>query len=541
MRQPSAMYVLRRLIKLPRLAKTRLPEQMGAAIAFFVVVILFFVALAGWRAWEERKAELEKAQITTANLARSTAQHMQDAIKVADALLTGVVDRVQGQDLDQMQRKRLRPLLERYVREFPQLHAVVLLDERGGYLVGSQDAPANLNNSDRAYFQYHLSRADAKTHISSPLRSRATGDWIVPISKRFEHPDGRFAGVALVTISMDYFHALYRDIDIGPRGVIFVAFEDGTLLTRHPFREEVIGIRVPNSIINPTNFSSRPAGSFEARSRIDGVDRLYSFRYLDNYPLVATVGLSREDALAGWRTDMLAYGMSLIAMSVILGFLGWRLIGAIRAGLHSEKHLIETHASLKRMNRTLESMALQDALTGIANRRQFDSVLAAEYKRAIRTELPLAVMMIDVDYFKQFNDIYGHPEGDRCLRQLSEILTRTLARAGDLTARYGGEEFAVLLPNTELGNAEMLAQRLCHAVEAVGIPHQASPFGRVTVSVGVSSFAPGVAVAHRMTHQEDLVNAADQALYIAKRNGRNQVCATDRNVSSLFAAEDETA
>jgi diguanylate cyclase (GGDEF)-like protein len=514
---------------------------MVAAIAFVVVVILFFVALAGWRAWEERRAELERVQTTTANLARSTAQHMQDAIKVADALLTGVVDRVENQGFGEAQSGRMRPLLESYVREFPQLHGIVLLDEKGSYLVGSQDAPANLNNSDLAYFQYHLAQEEAKTHIGNPVRSRTTGDWIVPISKRFEHPDGRFAGVALATISMDYFHAFYRDIEIGPRGVIFVAFGDGTLLTRHPLREEVLGIRLPNPIINPANFSLRPAGSFEARSRIDGVERLYGFRYLDNYPLVATVGLSRDDALAGWRTDMLAYGAGLIAMSLVLGFLGWRLIGAIRAGLHYEKHLIETHASLKRMNRTLESMALQDALTGIANRRQFDSVLAAEYNRAIRTELPLSVMMIDVDYFKQFNDIYGHPEGDRCLRQLSEVLNRTLARAGDLAARYGGEEFAVLLPNTELGNAEMLAQRLCHAVELVGIPHRGSPFGKVTVSVGVSSFAPGVAAAHRMTHQEDLVHAADQALYIAKRNGRNQVCATDRNVSSLFAAEDDPA
>src|SRR5690606_2223593 len=215
-----------------------------------------------------------------------------------------------------------------------------------------------------------------------------------------------------------YFRNFHRDFDIGENGVMFVAFEDGVLLTRHPFRDNVIGRRMPQSVVTPANFPVRPSGSFTARSGVDGIERIYSYRYLADYPLVASVGLARGEVLAEWRTAMLTYATGLLLMLMIMGLLGWRLLDAIRAGLRSEKDLVETHASLKRMNRRLESMALQDALTGVANRRQFDTLLASEYKRALRTGLPLTVMMVDADYFKQFNDLYGHPEGDSCLRQI---------------------------------------------------------------------------------------------------------------------------
>ncbi len=513
---------------------------MGAAVTFVGVVFLLFAALAGWRAWEEYKSELEQAQIATTNLSRSLSQHMQDAIKVADTLLTGVVERVETEGLHDHSLDRMERLFERVVAETPQLHGLFLFDAEGYYIVSSFGILPMQSNDDLPYFQHHLSSQDRKVFVGPPVRSRTTSDWTVTVSKRLEDGNGNFAGVALATIHMDYFRSFHKDFEIGQNGVMFVAFEDGVLLTRHPFRENVIGLRTRQSIVTPANFPTRPTGSFTAHSGVDGVERIYSYRYLDDYPLVAAVGLSRYEVLAKWRTSMLIYAIGLLVMALIMGLLGWRLLIAIRAGLHSEKNLIETHASLKRMNRMLESMALQDALTGIANRRQFDTVLEAEYKRAMRSRLPLAVMMVDADYFKQFNDIYGHPEGDKCLRQIGQTLTRTLARAGDLAARYGGEEFAVLLPNTDLANAELLAQRLCQTIEQLEIPHSGSPFGKVTVSIGVATLIPNNPNAHQMQHQQDLMNAADQALYIAKGNGRNQVCATDRHVSSLFPAEDES-
>lgn len=534
------MQTLRRSLTQLRLTRSRLPKQMGAAVAFVSVAFLCFALLAGWWAWNARSAELEQARVAGANLARSLAQHTEDTLRLADTVLTGIVDRAEAGNASKEDYHRLQTLFRRYVEDARQLNGLMLFDEKGYYRVSSHETMPAETNEDRAYFQHHRNNPGKEAYVGPPVKSRSTGNWIVTVSKRIDDQNGRFAGVALATIKMDHFRNFHRDFDIGSRGVMFVSFENGVILTRRPFKEEVIGIRINNSIVTTQNFATRPTGSFGARSNIDGVERLYSYRYLDNYPLVAVIGFSRDDVLAKWRTSMMMYGAGLVGLALLLGYMGWRLLDTIRLALQSEKNLMETHASLKRVNRTLESMALQDSLTGLANRRQFDTLLSTEYKRSLRTGMPLSVMMLDIDHFKQFNDVYGHPEGDRCLKQVSDTLSRSLARAGDLVARYGGEEFSILLPNTELGAAEMLAQRVCAAIENLGIPHSGSPLGRVTASIGVASLMPGAGIAQQMAHQGDLVHAADQALYIAKRNGRNQVCATDRKVSSLFETEDDT-
>lgn len=522
-----------------RAARARVPKQLRAAITFIAVAFLSFAGLAGWRAWEERQTELAQTQVAAANLARSLVQHTEDTVRLADTLLTGIVERAETLAGDDDALARLHLLFQRHISETPQLEGLFLFDAKGHYLASSFPSMPSVRNLDRAYFQHHMHYPDRNAYVGPPVKSRTTGDWVVTISKRIDHMDGRFAGVALATFKMDYFISFQQDFDIGPGGVMLIALEDGRILTRRPFDETVIGTPVEDSLINPSNFSARPVGSFAARSRPDGAERIYSYRYLDDYPLVAIVGLSYKDALARWRTSMLTYAVSLLSLGLLLAFLGWRLFDAIRIALQSERKLIEAHASLKRLNRTLESMALQDALTGLANRRQFDSILETEYRRALRSGMPVSVMMLDVDYFKQYNDVYGHPQGDRCLKSVSAALTYSIGRAGDLVARYGGEEFSILLPNTDLASAEALAQRVCHAIEQLAIPHGGSPFGKVTVSIGVASLMPASGIAHQMSHQGDLVHAADRALYIAKRDGRNQVCATDRKVCEVFDAEED--
>jgi diguanylate cyclase (GGDEF)-like protein/PAS domain S-box-containing protein len=174
---------------------------------------------------------------------------------------------------------------------------------------------------------------------------------------------------------------------------------------------------------------------------------------------------------------------------------------------------------LEEANRRLEALAGQDGLTGLANRRTFDNALAREHRRAVRDRTRLAMIMIDVDWFKPFNDRYGHPAGDECLKQVSRAIENTLHRPGDIVARYGGEEFAVLLPNTDENGAATIAERIRRAVLALAIEHDASPAKVATISAGVASCAPSAFDAGL----EALMRDADQALYRAKNSGRNVV------------------
>lgn len=173
----------------------------------------------------------------------------------------------------------------------------------------------------------------------------------------------------------------------------------------------------------------------------------------------------------------------------------------------------------------LAQQALVDGLTGIANRRAFDRALEKEWKRTARGGLTLSLVLLDVDHFKRFNDAYGHLAGDDCLRSIAEAVRGGVKRPGDVVARFGGEELAVLLPETEMAAAEMVACRLCSAVAGLLIPHRGNEegAGMVTISGGVSTANGDMGGKVRMP--QGLLLAADAALYRAKQAGRNRVAA----------------
>jgi diguanylate cyclase (GGDEF)-like protein len=213
---------------------------------------------------------------------------------------------------------------------------------------------------------------------------------------------------------------------------------------------------------------------------------------------------------------------------------------------------VRTQLRVKRLADELRRTATTDGLTGVANRRQFDDVLGREWLRARRAGDPLALLMIDVDHFKLYNDRYGHPAGDACLRNVARTLVGASLRPADLVARYGGEEFVLLLPLTPRGGAELMGQRILGGVEALEIPHDTSPTaGHLTVSVGVacyddesecwtagssdSRFADDL---RKHFGPQDLVQAADKALYAAKHAGRAQARLLDiADVGSPLAAD----
>jgi diguanylate cyclase (GGDEF)-like protein len=196
---------------------------------------------------------------------------------------------------------------------------------------------------------------------------------------------------------------------------------------------------------------------------------------------------------------------------------------------------VKTQLRVKHMSDELRRLATIDVLTGVANRRRFDEALEAEWQRRLRTGDPLSMLMIDVDHFKLFNDRYGHPAGDACLRSVAQALRGTSSRPADLVARYGGEEFAILLPQTACDGAEHVTHCVLGAIEALAIGHEGSSTARhVTVSVGIGCYAEDAGDSpppdqsrngqnvRRHRFPLDLVKAADGALYAAKNSGRAQ-------------------
>lgn len=183
-----------------------------------------------------------------------------------------------------------------------------------------------------------------------------------------------------------------------------------------------------------------------------------------------------------------------------------------------EQRIAERTVELEQANQQLAALSMTDGLTGLANRRRFDAALTAEWRRAERVCQPLALALLDVDWFKHYNDHYGHLAGDDCLRRIARLLEGHMQRGGDLVARYGGEEFVFIAPVTDGQTALNLAEALCRALEALALPHATSPLGHVTVSIGVAALVPD-----GESRPEGLIAQADRALYQAKAQGRNCV------------------
>jgi diguanylate cyclase (GGDEF)-like protein len=184
--------------------------------------------------------------------------------------------------------------------------------------------------------------------------------------------------------------------------------------------------------------------------------------------------------------------------------------------------LISLTRKLDAANQELVRISSSDGLTGVSNRRHFDEAISVEWRRARRHSNSIAMMMCDVDNFKLFNDTYGYQAGDDCLRKVARAIRQNTERPSDIVARYGGEEFAVVLPETTIGGALMVAEKIRLAIHELNIPHTSAPGGVVTLSIGIASAAPGFD-----NPPDDLIQAADKALYRAKHEGRDRVCRAD--------------
>ncbi|MDL2358031.1 MAG: diguanylate cyclase [Pseudomonadota bacterium] len=233
-----------------------------------------------------------------------------------------------------------------------------------------------------------------------------------------------------------------------------------------------------------------------------------------------------------WQT----WWFRLLAALLTVGLLAMAYRGRVRSLTRRQKQLQALVAArtgeLEESNAKLATLSATDALTAITNRRGFDDALAAEWRRAHRNGHPLALAMLDVDHFKSYNDFYGHQAGDQCLRAVAGLIETFGRRTGDLVARYGGEEFALLAPVTDAAEALALAHNICRELERLALPHAQSPYGVITISIGVAALIPDEDNDSGM-----LVRAADQALYRAKQAGRNRAMLPAISVAATAPAD----
>jgi diguanylate cyclase (GGDEF)-like protein len=463
-------------------------------IASSVVTVIGFSAICASVLADMRRGEEELARQTLENLASGIDSDISRNVELYDLSLRAVAGNMVMPEINEVSKPIRQLILFDHSLTAKHFGAIQVFDAEGRLTVDASTLdPVAENRSDEQYFRIHRDRPDTGLFISRPMLHH--GSYAIVLSRRITGADGRFLGVAAGSIRFSYFHDLFGRLHLGPDDSITVLSRDGTVIMRTPFDLDVIGKNFGH-LPGIARMMSEPSGSYSAESPVDGVPRLFIWR--DNSrPLMVLVGKPWRDILSLWRTEATRIGAIMTAL--IFFVLGVTLFLAREIGRRAQAE------------DKLEELATTDALTGLKNRRKFDSEIEAEWRRAARQRVPLALLMIDADHFKSYNDTFGHQAGDEVLVGVAICISDAVRRAGDCVARYGGEEFAVLLPGLSAAEALGVAETIRLKVQQWSGDPKAT-----TVSIGVASMIPVTTV-----DWSEFVNAADKALYEAKANGRN--------------------
>jgi len=470
----------------PRPASLR-ASWLNWTIAFALCLSAALVGIESWQIWHARDASLRSAKVVTESLAETVSQQVETTLRTADTVVASLVQRAEIDGVSPESRKRIYELMTSLAAALPAIHEMGLTDKDGNAIVKSLvPNPKGMNYSERDYFRYLSSHDTRAVFIGAPVSSKIDGSVNITVSRRINARDGKFAGIVVTSVSMEFFRKLFEQVQLKSGGSIGMVADDGMLLAASPLTFGDGELKA---------LAGSPSDALEYVSPA-GERRVGSYNHLTRYPITAVVAQDSAAILREW------YGQLRVHFAIVLSILAVIAAVAYR---------------LEQANRATRMQALRDGLTGLANRRCFNETIEQEFRRATRHGQALSLIMMDIDLFKNFNDHYGHPAGDACLRTVSAAVQGALRRPADLAARYGGEEIAVLLPGTDAAGAVQVVEDMAAAIRSLAIPHAASPHGVVTLSAGVASWHPG----RRITTSVSLVEAADTALYAAKALGRN--------------------
>jgi diguanylate cyclase (GGDEF)-like protein len=477
-------------------------------IASSVATVIGFSTICASVMLDMRRGEEELARQTLENLASGIDADISRNIEVFDLSLRAVASNLVMPEIKNVSKEIRHLILFDHAATAKYFGAIQVFDANGKLTIDASSLdPTPEDHGDEEYFLVHRDHPDVGLYVSKPALHRGT--YAIVLSRRISGDDGRFLGVVAGSIRFSYFHDLFARMSLNPGDTITVLRRDRTIIMRTPFDLDVIG---KNLADRPSwSASNLPSnGSYAGAGPVDTTPRLY-VRRSGPGPLYTVVGKPLDAIFSLWRTEVMRIAAIMTVLVVFV--LSTTLFLAREIGRRAQAE------------DKLEELATTDALTGLKNRRKFDIAIDVEWRRAARQGTPIAMLMIDADHFKTYNDTYGHQAGDQILIGIAICVSDSIRRAGDCCARYGGEEFAVLLPGLSaieaLGVAETIRLKVQQWSDGPTV---------TTVSLGVAAMAPAAG-----QHWSYLVEAADKALYAAKANGRNQTVLAKPPQLSLVA------
>jgi diguanylate cyclase (GGDEF)-like protein/PAS domain S-box-containing protein len=333
------------------------------AAGFVALACVAILALSGWREWSSRQIDLKNAEVDMANLARSLTQHADDTFELTDTVLVGLVDRLEIDGTGSAAIAKIQKFLQLRKSTGKRIRGIFVYDETGRWLATTEQVNfTGLNNSDRDYFQRHRASPDRGTLIGRPVKSRSGGQWIVTASRRFNHPDGSFAGVALTTIDVAYFSQFYEQFDIGPNGAVSLLSADGIMLARSRDDGTNVGRDMSSSPLF-TGLANRPAASvYYFKSPLDGLQRLSYYKLSDRYPLMVLATRAQDDVLASWRYESLARIAFVIGLTALIAIIGSYLVRQLHERQRMAAALLAKEADFRLLAEQSSDMVMRIGL-----------------------------------------------------------------------------------------------------------------------------------------------------------------------------------
>ena len=492
--------------------------------AFSFLAMIGLCAASGFMLWQMRLDAEQRSEITSRSLLQVLERDISRNIKQYDLSLQSVVEGVVRSEVTEASPQLRHMVLFERAATVEGFASILVLDKDGDVAANSQTlGPVPGNFSKREYFHHFVESGDDGLYIGAPIISKLSGELILPLSRRLRNTDGSFAGVVAGGIELDYFRKLFATAKADQIGTVTLYGPGGSILMRSPFERHQIGSRVDDTASYREILKARE-GDFVGPAMVGSGDRRFLFTHIGNHPLQLSTAVPPEQIYANWEWKALGLGSVVLCLSAVTMLLTLQLGRELTRRHHAEE-------AATALNSELETLATTDALTSLANRRRFDEVLGREWRRSVRAQQPLSVLILDADCFKGFNDRYGHQKGDEALKLIARSIEASTDPNQDLACRIGGEEFAVILPGTNPKAAEVVAERIRDAVSGWKLPHAANPHGVLTISCGLAAIPLTPAI-----DPAALIAAADRALYEAKRLGRNRIGVAGRSPSHLRLA-----